>query len=404
MVVSGVLTYAFLVLAARTLSREVYGRIGVLWAAMFITAIVLFRPLEQTVSRSIADRRARGEGVRSVVRSVCLLAIATTAGLCVVTAAAWGPLKDRLFGGNGTLMALLVTGIVCYGLSYLVRGLVGGALWFTGYGINLVADGVGRLALGVPLLFIASQTIAGVAVVGAGLAGALAPLAFGWRRLRPLLDHAEGEPFATRRAVRFAAPASTIAASDQLLVNGAPLLVMVSGGPGAAKAAGLVFAATMLVRAPVYVFQGVAAALLPNLTNLNAHDGFARLQREITRTARFLLAAAAAVVLVCTAGGPLGMRILYGHEYTAPRTVFAALGVGVALYLVAATLSQALLAIDAGRWAAAAWVLAALALVAAYAALPGTELDRVAVSFAAGSLVLVVGLARLVYAGAGTKR
>jgi O-antigen/teichoic acid export membrane protein len=142
---------------------------------------------------------------------------------------------------------------------------------------------------------------------------------------------------------------------------------------------------------------------LPNLTNLNAHDGFARLQREVTRTARFLIAAAAAVVLVCTAGGPIGMRILYGHEYTAPRLVFAGLGVGVAFYLIAATLSQALLAVDAGRRAAIAWVVAALALVTAYAVLPGTELERVAFSFAAGSLVLVVGLARLVYTGAGGK-
>jgi hypothetical protein len=31
-----------------------------------------------------------------------------------------------------------------------------------------------------------------------------------------------------------------------------------------------VFAATMIVRAPVYVFQGLAASLLANLTHLNA--------------------------------------------------------------------------------------------------------------------------------------
>jgi hypothetical protein len=156
------------------------------------------------------------------------------------------------------------------------------------------------------------------------------------------------------RAVRFDAPASTIAASDQLLVNGAPLLVMASGGPHATKAAGLAFAATMLVRAPIYVFQGVAAALLPNLTQLNATDGLQRLRHEVTRTARLLLAAAVVVIAACVLGGPLGMRMLYGSDYTASRAVFAALGNGVAFYLTRDAVPGA--ARGRCRWrAAAAW-------------------------------------------------
>jgi O-antigen/teichoic acid export membrane protein len=178
---------------------------------------------------------------------------------------------------------------------------------------------------------------------------------------------------------------------------------MASGGPGATKAAGLAFAATMLVRAPVYVFQGVAAALLPNLTRLNATDGFRHLEHELRRTARLLVGAAVLVVLACTVGGPLGMHLLYGHEYTASRSVFAALGVGVAFYLIAATLSQALLAIDAGGKAAIAWVAGAASLVAAYALLPGSELSRVADSFAIGAFVLLAGLARLVYSRVRTR-
>jgi O-antigen/teichoic acid export membrane protein len=404
MVASGLLTYAFLVLAARTLGPAAYGRIGVLWAAMFIVAIILFRPLEQTASRSIADRRARGAEVRSVAVSVASLAVLLMCAVGVLAAVAWGPISNRLFGGDSALTALLLAGIACYGLSYVVRGFVGGALWFNGYGINLIADGLGRVVLGLPLLIVASRTAAGAAVAGAGLVGALVPLVVGRRRLRPLLARGEGKPFRMRRVVRFAAPASTIAASDQLLVNGAPLLVMASGGHGATKAAGLVFAATMLVRAPVYVFQGVAAALLPNLTRLNATNGVERLGREVMGTARLLLSAAVAVIAACSLGGPLGMRLLYGNEYAAPRGVFVALGVGVALYLIAATLSQALLAVDAGGRASLAWVGSSVTLVAAYALLHGTELMRVSVSFAVASLVLLGGLALLVYTGARTRQ
>ena len=40
---SGILTYAFLVLAARSLGPAAYGRVGVLWGAMYLVAIIAFR-------------------------------------------------------------------------------------------------------------------------------------------------------------------------------------------------------------------------------------------------------------------------------------------------------------------------------------------------------------------------
>ena len=98
------------------------------------------------------------------------------------------------------------------------------------------------------------------------------------------------------------------------------------------------------------------------------------------------------------------MRLLYGHEYQASRIVFAALGSGVALYLIAATLSQALLALDAG--CASSGCLGDRgddALVGSYALLPGAELTRVAVSFAAASLVLLIGLATSSTAALGAR-
>ena len=72
-ILSGTLIYAFMVLAARVLGAEGYGQIAVLWAAMFLVVIVAFRPLEQTASRTIAERLGRGEEVRSVLRSVTIV-------------------------------------------------------------------------------------------------------------------------------------------------------------------------------------------------------------------------------------------------------------------------------------------------------------------------------------------
>ena len=53
---AGVLAYVFNVLAARSLGPESYGAIGALWAGMFLVAVLLFRPVEQTAATRAAWR------------------------------------------------------------------------------------------------------------------------------------------------------------------------------------------------------------------------------------------------------------------------------------------------------------------------------------------------------------
>ncbi|MDX6668572.1 MAG: hypothetical protein QOK04_1952 [Solirubrobacteraceae bacterium] len=147
---SGVLAYVFNAFAARTLGPGGYGPVAVLWAAVFLVSIVLFRPIEQTLSRSIADRVARGVDARPVVRSVMRLSLLAAALPVVAVAVAWNPLTERLFHGHSALTAALAVGIAGYGLSLFVRGVMGGLRWFGGYGILLLADGAIRLALVLP--------------------------------------------------------------------------------------------------------------------------------------------------------------------------------------------------------------------------------------------------------------
>jgi O-antigen/teichoic acid export membrane protein len=390
MLASGLLIYVFHVGAARALGNTAYGHIAVLWAAMFLAVIVLFRPLEQATSRGIADRLARGEDAASVVRSVSLLGAAVLAALVPVFALAWQPLSDGLFGGNEAMTAWLAVGVASYGVAYVARGVVAGTRWFAGYGLGLMADAVARLAIAAPLFMVASLEVAAAAVTVAGLVGGLAPLLAGRSRLRETLATDAHQPFHIGRTLRFAAPASAVAAADQLLVNGSPLLVMLEGG--AAKTAGLVFAATMLVRIPVYVFQGLASSMLPNLAHLNAGEDAHRFRRATVETAGFF--AAAGVLIVAFAGmiGPEALSLVYGPGFEAGRWALVLLGAGVAFYLCATTFSQALLALGASGRAAAAWVTAAVLFVALYAWLPGSELDRVSAAFAAATLVDLIVL------------
>ena len=383
---SGLLTYGFLVLAARSLGADAYGQVGVLWAAMFLVAIVAFRPLEQTTSQAIAQRVAAGAGVRSVVRTMTAVSLGAALVLVLVFAALWQPIAARLFHSNEMLAAALAIGVLSYGLSYLVRGILGGFRWFTGYAVVLLADGAVRLAVALPLLVVSSRGLAAAAVAAAGAGGAVAALVLGRKRLSGALrSGGPDDTFGIRNAASFAAPATVIAGADQILVNGAPLLVAVSGASNATV--GLVFAATMLVRAPVYVFQGFAASLLPNLTHLAGVGRLADLRTAVARTAGILFAGGIVFTAAVAVVGPIAMRTVYGSDFDAPALTLALLAAGVACYLAAGTFSQALLALELGVVGAVCWSAAVVAFVGSYTVLPGGPLVRVSSALAIGSFV-----------------
>jgi O-antigen/teichoic acid export membrane protein len=169
---------------------------------------------------------------------------------------------------------------------------------------------------------------------------------------------------------------------------------MLSGGPEATRAAGVVFAATMLVRIPVYVYQGIASSLLPNLTTLNVTDDPELLHRTVWRGAWLLGGAAALIVAFAASIGPSAMSLLFGSEFQAGRTELTLLGLGVGFYLAGATITQALLALDLGGRAAIAWGTSAVVFVGLYVQVDGTELARVAQGFcvAAGCCALLAGV------------
>ncbi|MGZ4461534.1 MAG: lipopolysaccharide biosynthesis protein [Gaiellaceae bacterium] len=390
MVMSGVLTLAFHVLAARSLGAEAYGQIAVLWGFVFICAIVLFRPIEQTMSRGIADRLARGESPAQVLRSVGALCVALLVAGIAAGAAAWSPISHRLFLGNNVLTAMLLAGTASYGVSYLARGLIGGARWFPGYGLVLMIDAGVRLAVAAPLLFMSSQNLAAAAIVVAALAGGAVPLWVGRRRLPATFSGGRSSEFRLGSALAFAGPAGLIAAADQLLVNGSPLLVRIDGS-ASSKAVGVVFAATMLVRAPVYVFQGLAASLLPNFTRLQAVGEAKRFTSSVIEAGAVL--GLIGVVMIGGAGlvGPRAMTV-FGSDFHAGRGSLMLLGAGVTFYLVASVFSQALLSLDRATRAAIPWVVTAVLFVIVYTLSSGDPLLRVSAAIAISTLVNMVAL------------
>ncbi|MCW2986145.1 MAG: hypothetical protein JWR63_3715, partial [Conexibacter sp.] len=189
-----------------------------------------------------------------------------------------------------------------------------------------------------------------------------------------------------RSAAGFAGATALVAAGDQILLSGGPVLVVLQGGPHASKTAGIVFAATMLVRAPAYLFQGVAAALLPNLTTMLVRRDEHGFRRAVSRTVAVIGAFSALMTAGAFALGPEVMSILYGAGFDAARTDLALLAAGAGGYMVAQTLSQAALARGEAAATALVWTGSAALFVALELALGGAALHRVAIAFCAAAL------------------
>ncbi len=64
--VTGLVTFAYFAIASNVLDEDDYGGISLLWSIVFIVTSVIYRPIEQLLSRSISERRALGHSDHSL--------------------------------------------------------------------------------------------------------------------------------------------------------------------------------------------------------------------------------------------------------------------------------------------------------------------------------------------------
>src|SRR6478752_5195241 len=102
LVVAGLATYAFQILAFRGLNKLDYGALNTLWVVVFVLAPGVFLPLEQEVGRAMAARRVHGIGGAPVVNRAGVLggAFAVVIAIAVVIAAFTTSLVSRLFADH----------------------------------------------------------------------------------------------------------------------------------------------------------------------------------------------------------------------------------------------------------------------------------------------------------------
>jgi O-antigen/teichoic acid export membrane protein len=365
---TGLVTFAFFALASHALTPSQYGGISLLWSVVFATTSVLYRPVEQLLSRTIADRDARGIRGSEHLRVAAIIQLALAALFVVVALALRTPLEDHLLGGASTLYWVLVASVPAYAASYFARGYLAGHRWFGLYVALVFFEATSRCML-------ALATVVGIthgqAAVALGiLAGPLLSLTVvPWALTRhvrtdpPRAAEKEGE-FSLSHGAGFAVAVLLIMIAEQTFLNAGPLLVKATGGAAGAALAGFAFNVLLIARAPLQLFQAIQTTILPYLTRLSATGETDPFRRSVHLTIAAIAVFAAGVALVMLAVGPFLMHVVFGQSASHyGRFGLVAVSVGMGFYLSAATLNQAALARGFTRAASARWVACAVGFV-----------------------------------------
>jgi O-antigen/teichoic acid export membrane protein len=166
-----------------------------------------------------------------------------------------------------------------------------------------------------------------------------------------------GERGSMREGAGFAGAVLAIMVAEQALLNGP--VIAVDATAADAALAGFVFNVLLITRAPLQLFQAIQTSLLPHLSGIAATGGGPEFRHAIRITVLAIAGFAGAVVLGLGLVGPWAMGVLFGGDFDYARGGLMLVGLGMGFHLTAGTLNQAALARRRGAQAAAAWLAAA---------------------------------------------
>ncbi|MEJ7824610.1 MAG: hypothetical protein WKF48_04240 [Solirubrobacteraceae bacterium] len=404
---TGIVTLAYFALAAQALDAVEYKRITLVWSILFVIASVIYRPIEQLLSRTIADRRARGlHSGGGHLRIALGIQGAFAAAFLVVALAARDQIQNGLFDGSSSLYWVLVIGVLAYAASYFARGFLAGHQRFALYGALVLMEALSRVCF---VLAVIVGVTSGQSAVAMGMAAGpfasliVVPWYFSRRRRDPppdvsVVKETEGG-LTLRRGAGFATAVFAVMVAEQTLLNASVLTV--EGTSPDPRLAGVVFSVLLIARAPLQLFQAVQGSLLPHLTGLEATAGRDEFRRAIRVTVLAIGGFAAVISLGLLAIGPPVVETLFDIDYALARGGLALVGLGMGFHLMAGTLNQAALAREQAGAAAAAWLTSA-ALFVAFMLSPIVD-DQILRAEAGycGATALLCGLLVIVYRRGG---
>lgn len=393
LLVAGVTILAFLVVSGRMLGPDRYAGLSTLWLSVFVAAPGFFLPVEQELARALSERRARGVGSGPLVRRAATLGVALLALLLVATGATYALIRDELFRGDNLLVISFIGSLVGYFGAHLARGTLSGNKRFNAYGLLFGIEGVGRL-VGCAVL-----AIIGIRTAGAyGLLVAAAPFlatTIVVSRERDLITPGPDAPWSELSSKMSLLLAGSVL--TQMLVNAAPLTVVLLADKGENELVGHFMAGVLVARVPLFMFQAVQAALLPKLAGLASagkHDDF---RTGLRRLVVVVAAIGAAGTVGAFALGPWVLSTVFGPEFDLGRSDLGYLAAGSAAFMLAVALGQSLIALNQHAQAVVGW-LAGITAFVIVVALGSDLLLRAEQGYLAGASVAAVVMSVLTIA------
>jgi O-antigen/teichoic acid export membrane protein len=441
---TGLLTLAYFSISTHVLSEASASKIALLWSIMFVIISVIYRPIEQLLSRTIAERRALGH-TRHPLRVPIGIQLAFALVFLICALALRGEILEHVFAHDGSLYDVLVVATLAYAASYFARGWLAGHEYFALYGGLVMMEAVSRLcfALAVAVGIASGQTAVALGIAAAPLVSLIVvPIAFvgrsgdghssrEWTAEEELADSALATPITADEAAAalagpgtegvqeaaahdelslrggtgFAGWVAGIMLSEQTLLNAAVLTVAATSYATDHALAGVVFNVMLIARAPLQLFQAIQTSLLPHLTGLEATEGHEAFRRAIRITVVAIAGFAAAVSLGLLTIGPFVLAHLFGQHHAYNRFGLALVGIGMGLHLVSGALNQATLARNRARAAAGCWGLAAVAfLVWMFTPAVSEQLLRAEIGYAGATALLALTLSNLYRRGSPASR
>ncbi|HMC49879.1 MAG TPA: hypothetical protein VKH20_04480 [Solirubrobacterales bacterium] len=395
---TGVITYVYFFIASHVLSKPDYGQITVLWSAVFITISTLYRPIEQLLSRHIAEHTVKGEPISGTMRVASTIQLGLSLTFAVVALALRGPIQNGVLEGNETLYWVFFGAVLFYAASYFARGFLAGSKSFGLFTALILSESCFRTIFAV---LVAVSVLSGQSAVAIGIVAAPAlslmvvPFAFARRARRegtaaaPQPADGEDTSVSMAKGGGFAAAVLVIMFSEQAFLNAGPLVIR---GLQGAAAAGFIFNVLMIARAPLQLFQAVSTSILPHLTSLHTSeepDSEDEFHRSVRMVLLGLVAFTVLALLFMAAVGPKAMQIAFSNKFTYDREGLLLVTLGMGLYLGSVTVNQACIAQGQVRRAAARWITCAVLFIGwNFVPLVSNEFRRVEIGFLLSAGVL----------------
>ena len=300
---TGLVTFAYFSVASYVLDDVDYKRISLLWSVLFVTVTVIYRPVEQLLSRNLAaGRDVVGTALRIQAAFACVALLIAVVFRDRIT--------DGVLGGEDALWCVLVAAVRS---TRRATSPVGGSPATSASSSTAGWCSSRRSSRLLFAIAVAVGLATGQVAVALGMAAAplvslvVVPLAF-----RRADTAASGERL--EGGGRFAVAVLVIMLAEQTLINAAVLTADATATDAAV--AGFVFNALLIARAPLQLFQAIQGSLLPHLAGLEPGDP--EFGRAVRITVLAIAAFAGAVAVGLLVLGPWAMDLLFDDPFRLP--------------------------------------------------------------------------------------